>query len=53
VDEAGHVLEKLEMVVTLAERKRIEQELAIAEETQRSLLPRSLPQAEPFRIRAF
>jgi serine phosphatase RsbU (regulator of sigma subunit) len=52
-DEAGHVLEKLEMVVTLAERKRIEQELAIAEETQRSLLPRSLPQAEPFRIRAF
>ena len=52
-DEAGHVLEKLDMVVTLAERKRIEQELAIAEETQRSLLPQSLPQAEPFRIRAF
>jgi sigma-B regulation protein RsbU (phosphoserine phosphatase) len=51
--EAGHVLEKLDMVVTLAEKKRIEQELAIAEETQRSLLPRSLPQAEPFRIRAF
>jgi len=51
--EAGHVLEKLEMVVTLAEQRRIEQELAIAEETQRSLLPRSLPQAEPFHIRAF
>jgi sigma-B regulation protein RsbU (phosphoserine phosphatase) len=52
-DEAGHVLEKVEMVVTLAERRRIEQELAVAEETQRTLLPHSLPQAEPFRIRAF
>jgi len=41
------------MVVTLAERKRVEEELAVAEETQRSLLPRSLPQAEPYRIRAF
>jgi sigma-B regulation protein RsbU (phosphoserine phosphatase) len=51
--EAGHVLEKVEMVVTLAERRRIEQELAIAEATQRSLLPQVLPQADPFRIRAF
>jgi phosphoserine phosphatase RsbU/P len=51
--EAGRVLEKLDMVVTLAERKRVEAELAVAEQTQRSLLPRSLPQAEPFRIRAF
>jgi sigma-B regulation protein RsbU (phosphoserine phosphatase) len=51
--EAGHVLEKVEMVVTLAERRRIEQELAVAEETQRTLLPHTLPQAEPFRIRAF
>jgi serine phosphatase RsbU (regulator of sigma subunit)/pSer/pThr/pTyr-binding forkhead associated (FHA) protein len=51
--EAGHVLEKIEMVVTLAEKKRIEQELAVAEETQRSLLPQSLPEVEPFRIRAF
>jgi len=51
--EAGHVLEKLDMVVTLAERKRVEDELAVAEQTQRSLLPQSLPQAEPFRIRAF
>ena len=51
--EAGHVLEKLDMVVTLAERNRVEAELAVAEQTQRSLLPRSLPQAEPFDIRAF
>lgn len=51
--EAGHVMEKLEMVVTLAEKRRIEQELATAEQTQRSLLPRTLPQYAPFRIRAF
>ena len=51
--EAGHVMEKLEMVVALAEKRRIEQELATAEETQRSLLPRALPEYEPFRIRAF
>jgi serine phosphatase RsbU (regulator of sigma subunit)/pSer/pThr/pTyr-binding forkhead associated (FHA) protein len=51
--EAGHVLEKLELVETLAERQRIEQELAVAEETQRALLPRSLPTFDPFRIRAF
>ena len=51
--EAGNVLEKLEMVVALAERKRIEQELEVAEETQRSLLPQTLPEPEPFRVRAF
>jgi sigma-B regulation protein RsbU (phosphoserine phosphatase) len=51
--EAGHVMEKLEMVVALTEKRRIEQELAIAEETQRSLLPRTLPEYAPFRIRAF
>lgn len=51
--EAGNVLEKLELVETLAERQRIEQELAVAEEIQRALLPRSLPSFEPFRIRAY
>ncbi len=51
--EAGNVLEKLEMVETLAERQRIEQELALAEETQRALLPRDLPSFDPFNIRAF
>jgi serine phosphatase RsbU (regulator of sigma subunit) len=38
---------------TLEERKRSEQELALAQETQESLLPRSLPQFENFRIHAF
>jgi phosphoserine phosphatase RsbU/P len=51
--EAGHVLEKLELIETLAERQRMEQELSIAEETQRALLPHVLPSLEPYRIRAF
>jgi len=37
----------------LEERKRSEQELALAQETQESLLPRFLPQFENFRIHAF
>ena len=38
---------------SLEERKKREQELALAQETQESLLPRFLPQFENFRIRAF
>jgi serine phosphatase RsbU (regulator of sigma subunit) len=38
---------------TLEERKRSEQELALAQETQESLLPRLLPQFEDFHIHAF
>jgi sigma-B regulation protein RsbU (phosphoserine phosphatase) len=38
---------------TIEERRRSEQELALAQETQASLLPRSLPQFENFRIHAF
>jgi serine phosphatase RsbU (regulator of sigma subunit) len=37
----------------LAEREKLEQELALAQETQASLLPRFLPQFENFRIHAF
>jgi serine phosphatase RsbU (regulator of sigma subunit) len=37
----------------LEERKKLDQELALAEETQKSLLPRCLPQFENFRIHAF
>jgi len=37
----------------LEERKRNEQELALAQQTQESLLPRFLPQFENFRIHAF
>jgi serine phosphatase RsbU (regulator of sigma subunit) len=38
---------------TLAEQKRNEAELSLAQETQESLLPRSLPQFENFHIHAF
>ena len=37
----------------LEERKKLDQELAWAEETQKSLLPHCLPQFENFRIHAF
>src|SRR3990172_5306396 len=52
-EEAGTVLEKIEMIKSLEARRRMEQELALAEETQRTLLSRSLPQHEGFEIRAF
>jgi serine phosphatase RsbU (regulator of sigma subunit) len=38
---------------TLEERKKSEEELALAQETQESLLPRCLPEFENFRIHAF
>src|SRR3984893_16751913 len=38
---------------SLEERRKSEQELALAQETQKSLLPRFLPQFENFRIHAF
>jgi serine phosphatase RsbU (regulator of sigma subunit) len=38
---------------TLTERKKSERELALAQETQESLLPRVLPQFENYRIHAF
>ncbi|MGO8732496.1 MAG: PP2C family protein-serine/threonine phosphatase [Terriglobia bacterium] len=37
----------------LEEQKKLDQELALAEETQQSLLPHCLPQFENFRIHAF
>jgi len=37
----------------LEERRKLDQELALAEETQKSLLPRCLPQFENYRVHAF
>ena len=51
--EAANVFEKLEAIKSSEERKRLEQELAMAQETQKSLLPHSLPQFENFYIHAF
>ena len=37
--EAGNVLERVEMMKSIEQRKSLERDLALAEETQRSLLP--------------
>jgi sigma-B regulation protein RsbU (phosphoserine phosphatase) len=51
--EAGNVLERVEMIKSIEERKKIEQELTLAEETQRSLLPQVLPQVQNLHLHAF
>jgi serine phosphatase RsbU (regulator of sigma subunit)/pSer/pThr/pTyr-binding forkhead associated (FHA) protein len=51
--EAGNVLERVEMIKSIETRKKLEQELTLAEETQRSLLPQSLPQVRNLNIHAF
>jgi serine phosphatase RsbU (regulator of sigma subunit) len=51
--EAGNVLERVEMIKSIEQRKKIEAELSLAEETQKSLLPQTLPQMPSFKIHAF
>lgn len=51
--EAGNVLERLELIKSIEERKKIEQELTLAEETQRSLLPQVLPEVANLSLHAF
>jgi serine phosphatase RsbU (regulator of sigma subunit) len=51
--EAGNVLERVEMIKSIDERKKLEQELTWAEETQRSLLPQVFPQVPNLDIHAF
>jgi phosphoserine phosphatase RsbU/P len=51
--EAGNVLERVEMIKTIEQRKKLEQELTLAEETQRSLLPTTLPKVRQLNIHAF
>lgn len=51
-EEAGHVLEQVETLKTAEERRKIEQELTLAQETQKSLLPRTLPEFEHYLLRA-
>jgi serine phosphatase RsbU (regulator of sigma subunit) len=56
LEEAVRELEANREVIrlhTIEERKKSEQELALAQETQESLLPRLLPQFENFSIYAF
>src|SRR5437867_2024721 len=51
--EAGNVLERVEMIKGIEQRKKMEHELALAEETQRSLLPQTLPSVRSLKIHAF
>jgi serine phosphatase RsbU (regulator of sigma subunit) len=51
--EAGNVLERVEMIKSIEQRKKLEQELTLAEETQKSLLPQSIPQVKNLNVHAF
>lgn len=51
--EAGNGFEKLEMIRTIEEGKKFELEMAIAHETQQSLLPKTFPEFGNFSICAF
>lgn len=56
LEETVRELERSREVIrikTQAERERSEQELALAQETQKSLLPSCLPQFENYRVRAY
>jgi serine phosphatase RsbU (regulator of sigma subunit) len=52
-DEAGRAIEKLEMVAGAEERRKLNSDLALANEAQTHLLPRQLPAFPPFEIHAF
>jgi sigma-B regulation protein RsbU (phosphoserine phosphatase) len=52
-NEAGNVLEHIEMTKSIDRRKKLEMDLALAEETQRSLLPRELPRLDSLRLHAY
>jgi len=51
--EAGNVLERVEMMKSIEQRKTLERDLALAEETQKSLLPREIPRLAHLKLSAF
>jgi sigma-B regulation protein RsbU (phosphoserine phosphatase) len=51
--EAGNVLERVEMIKSSEQRKTLERDLALAEETQRNLLPHRLPDLGYLKLGAF
>lgn len=51
--EAGGVLERVEMIKGMEQRRNLERDLALAEETQQSLLPRHIPNLRFARLKAF
>ena len=50
--EASNVFEKLGLIQSLEERKRVQQELSLAQATQRALLPQDLPHSPSFSVHA-
>lgn len=50
--EASNVFEKLELIRSLEERKRVQQELSLAQATQRALLPQDLPHSPSYSVHA-
>lgn len=51
--EAGNVLERVEMMKSIEQRKTLERDLALAEDAQRSLLPREIPRLPHLKLSAF
>src|SRR5205809_5438449 len=51
--EAGNVLERVEMIKSIEQRKKLELELTLAEETQRTLLPQTFPKVQNLNLHAF
>lgn len=50
--EASNVFEKLGLIQSLEEQKRVQQELTLAQTTQRALLPQHLPNSRFFSVHA-
>ena len=51
--DAGNVLERIEFVKSIEQRKTFERELALAEEMQRALLPREIPTLQGWSLAAY
>lgn len=51
--DAGNILERIELINTIEQRKTLERELALAEETQKALLPRVIPVIPGWELAAF
>lgn len=51
--DAGHVLERMELRNSIKQRETVERELALAEETQKALLPSVIPVVEGWQLAAF
>ncbi|UCF38340.1 MAG: SpoIIE family protein phosphatase, partial [Acidobacteriota bacterium] len=51
--EAANVFEKLELIEAFDEKKAIQKELALAQETQAALLPLTLPEVAGYEVSAF